>query len=164
MKRIHPLGTGSLYGLIAGVIWTVLAFVNQPKYLNGNGYISFINNVILPLVIVYLAGHFTGRNERIRLGTTITSGAQSTLFGTAAGLSAGVVFVIVKSLLGYGVEKIQGSTSLLGSTLGALSAVALIVIWFVMGLAFGTIGGFFGDSRAHKQLKSGTLQPAVAKK
>ncbi len=164
MNRIHPLRTGALYGLISGVIYAVLAYVNHYVLKTPNGYLSVINNFVLPVVVVYLAGHFTGRNERIRLGTTMTSGTQSTFMGTGAGVATGVVFVIVQSLLLYAIARFTNTSGAVANTIGFLKDTALLAVWLVMGLAFGTIGGFFGDSRAHKQLKSGTLQPAVAKK
>ena len=161
-NRIHPVSTGALYGLIAAVLNVALAYVNQ-HYAGKNGFLGLIYSVIVPLVAIYLAGHLTGRQERINLQTTVTSGTQSTLFGTGAGVTTGVIYVIVSSILTYILNRIGGSSTLPSSALGVLASIGGLIVWLVVGLLGGTVGGFFGDSRAHKQLKSGQLTAKPAK-
>lgn len=168
---MHPLRIGTLYGVIAAALQLVTAYL-QSKVTNHNSIVGIVGYFVLPLVAVYLASHLSGRRERLKLGTTITSGPRATLHGTGAGLTAGLVFVILSSLsaLLYVPLKIATSSGgvggffhVAGSLLGGIGG---IIAWLVIGLLAGTLGGAFGDSLAHKQLKSGAVPPAapVAKK
>lgn len=150
----HALGTGALYGAIAGVLYVALAYVNK-QFVHGNGILGVTYTAIIPLVAIYLAGHLTGRKERLNLGTTISSGTRSTLTGTGAGITTGVVYVIVSSLLQYIVNRVAGTSTFGSEVLGFLAGIGGFIIWLIAGIFAGTAGGFFGDNRAHKQLKSG---------
>ena len=167
MSKLHPLRTGALYGLIAGILNVVLAYINLKVLPSQNGLLSTVYNIVLPVVAIYLASHLTGRQERMNLGTTITSGTQATLFGTSAGIGTGVVYVLSGALLTWAAQKFSlfqptdTPTNGFGGVIGTFQTIGGVIVWLVFGALAGTVGGFFGDSRAHKQLKNGAVQTAA---
>ena len=58
---MHPLRIGSLYGLIAAVVAITGYIVNHTVF-DKNLFVGFIGGFVLPLVAIYLAGHFAGRH------------------------------------------------------------------------------------------------------
>jgi hypothetical protein len=166
---MHPLRIGALYGLIAAVL-TVGGFeLNHTAFgSKGNGIIGFLFGFLLPIVALYLAGHYAGRHERFQLSTAVTGGFRSTLHGTGAGAIAGLVFLILTQLaqklpLPVAMDQLQ-SLGALGTLLGAGLFVLSLIGWFVGGTLLGTIGGAIGDGQAHRELKSGKAVPAATTK
>jgi hypothetical protein len=157
--KVHPLLIGGIYGLVAAIIQIIVVQINHTA-LKDNGLVGFVGTVLLPLIGLYLSGHYAGRHQRLAiLQTSVTSGARSVFAGTGAGTGTGVVYVLVSLLvntfLGSHLPYHTSSTSAFGSIIDAAGATLSFIIWLVLGALLGTIGGFFGDSLAHKQLKSG---------
>ncbi len=157
--KVHPLVIGGAYGLAAAIIQILVVQLNHTA-LKDNSLLGFVGTVLLPLIGLFLAGHYAGRHQRLAiLQTSVTSGARSVFSGTGAGLGTGVVYVLVSLLvnafLGSHLPYHTGSSNAFGSVIDAAGATLGFIIWLVLGALLGTIGGFFGDSRAHKQLKSG---------
>jgi hypothetical protein len=170
---MHPLRIGALYGLIAAVLVNGIFVINH-AYLNSSVWLRILG-FVLPVVALYLAGHYAGRHERFQLSTAVTGGLRSTLHGTGAGIVAGLVMVILSQLAIFLNPVLKslphdtqfGPGSLVGNgALGAGVDVAVgilsIIGWFVGGLLLGTIGGAFGDGQAHRELKSGKVPTGTA--
>jgi hypothetical protein len=156
--KVHPLLIGSAYGAIAAVIQVVVIQVNHGA-LKSNGLIGFVGTVIVPLIGLYLSGHYAGRHQRLNiLKTNELSGIRSVFAGTGAGLGSGVIYVLVTELasafLNSHLPYNPSSSAALGSVGQALGNVFGFIVWLILGLLLGSIGGVFGDSRAHKQLKT----------
>ena len=110
----------------------------------------------IPLVLLYLSGHFAGRHKRLNEKTTATSGPNAILHGTSAGITSGLIFIILVGLSGKYLGSFLGivhTHDIFGSVLGSLGFVLAFIGWFFAGVILGSIGGLFGDSLAHKQLK-----------
>ena len=156
--KVHPLAIGGIYGLVVAVVQLITIQLNH-EALKGNGFVGFAGTVLIPLIGLYLSGHYAGRHHRLNnLKTTVTSGVTSIFAGTGAGLGSGVVYVLVTELASAFLNShlpYNPSANAAGGSVGqAFGNVAGFVIWLFIGLILGTIGGIFGDSRAHKQLKT----------
>ena len=156
--KVHPLIIGSVYGLVVAVVQLITIQVNH-EALNGNGFVGFAGTVLIPLIGLYLSGHYAGRHQRLnKLKTTVTSGVSSIFAGTGAGVASGVIYVLVtelaSSFLNSHLPYHPNSSDTFGSTLHAIGNIGGFIGWLVIGLILGTVGGVFGDSRAHKQLKT----------
>ncbi len=154
---MHPLRIGSLYGLIAAVVQVATIYVNHKVLSSANGFVGFFGAFLIPLVLLYLSGHFAGRHKRLTEKTTATSGPNAILHGTSAGVTSGLIFIILVGLSGKYLGSFLGIANahdVFGSVLGALGFVFALIGWFFAGLILGSLGGLFGDSLAHKQLKA----------
>ncbi len=162
---MHPLRIGALYGLIAAVLASATYELNH-HVTNKNIWIGLIGGFLLPIVAVYLSGHYAGRHERYKLSTAVTGGLRSTLHGTGAGIVAGLVFLILTELSPLlnkflptdfsNVGALVGGGAL-GATANVITFVLAFIGWLFGGLLLGTVGGAFGDNQAHKELKSGKV-------
>jgi len=171
---MHPLRIGSLYGLIAAVLVNGIFLINH-AYLNSSVWLRILG-FVLPVVALYLAGHYAGRHERFQLSTAVTGGLRSTLHGTGAGIVAGLVMVVLSQLAyflnplvkglpndtQFGPSSLVGINGALGATLNVAVGILSIIGWFVGGLLLGTVGGAFGDGQAHRELKSGKVPTGTA--
>lgn len=164
---MHPLRIGALYGLIAAVFEVVTVQINH-TVVHGNGFVGFIGAFLAPLIVLYLAGHFAGRHERMQLQTTVVSGLRSTLHGTGSGIVSGLVFIILVGLaskfLGqYLPYNPNQSGDTWGSVLGGIGYIGGFIGWPFVGIILGTIGGALGDNMAHNELKkaAGATPPAA---
>ena len=160
--KVHPSLIGGSFG-IAVAILQVLAIQLNHTSLNQNKIVGFVGSVLLPVIALYLAGHYAGRHQRLNVLETkagITESFRSVAAGTGAGAVTGLVYVLLTELSPL-VEKFlpytPGSNGLFGDVLGVLGNIGGFIVWLFLGLVLGTIGGYFGDSRAHKQLKSGVV-------
>ena len=164
---MHPLRIGALYGLIAAVVYVIGYEINHAVLSKPNGLIGFALTFLVPVVSLYLAGHFAGRHERFQHSTAVTGGLRSTLHGTGAGTTAGLVFLILTQLaqllpLPASLNWLQSlNWGAGGAAVGAVLFVVSLIGWFFGGLLLGTIGGAIGDGQAHKQLKSGAVTPTT---
>jgi hypothetical protein len=161
--KVHPALIGATYGLVAAIINYGTILINK-KVIggNGNGLIGFAGTVLLPLVALYLAGHYAGRHERLNhLQTSVTEGIRSVIAGTGAGTVTGIVYVVLTALSAklnpvFGLD--TGSQfGVIGAIGGFFAVVGGFIVWLFLGIFGGTIGGVFGDSRAHKQLRQGAV-------
>ena len=174
---MHPLRIGSLYGLIAAVVAIAGYIVNHTVF-DKNLFVGFIGGFVLPLVAIYLAGHFAGRHERYQLSTAVTGGLRATLHGTSSGVIAGLVFLILtqfapvlNNILPPSAQLNTGTILGGGVAQGAVETVVFILSligWTVGGALIGTVGGALGDNQAHRDLKSGkvpagTIPPPVVR-
>lgn len=166
--KVHPMLIGAGYGLVAAILNIVTIQVNHTA-IKENGLLGFAGTVLLPLIALFLAGHYAGRHQRLTKIQANATGlaARSVASGTGAGLASGIVYVVLTQLsqsvgfiathLPYQVNTTGG---VWGSTLGTLGFIGGLFGWLFLGLVGGTLGGVFGDSRAHKQIKSGATVAA----
>src|SRR5262249_11274558 len=98
--KTHPALIGATYGLVAAIINYGTILLNKKVVGgDGNGLLGFAGTVLLPVVALYLSGHYAGRHQRLNhLQTSVTSGIQSVLSGTGAGITTGIVYVILTAL------------------------------------------------------------------
>jgi hypothetical protein len=157
---MHPLRIGIVYGLIAAAVQVLTVQINN-QLLNKNGWVGFVGTLLLPIVALYLAGHYAGRHERLNIPTNIASGMRSTLHGLGAGIVAGLVFIILVGVANYLPLPYKPSNGDIWGVLGAIGYVLGLVGWPLVGIILGTIGGALGDNLAHRQLQSGKIQPAT---
>ncbi len=153
---MHPLRIGAIYGFIAAVVQVATIYVNHKLLSTTNGIVGFVGAFLIPLVLLYLSGHFAGRHKRLNEKTTATSGPNAILHGTSAGITSGLIFIILVGLSGKYLGSFLGivhTHDIFGSVLGSLGFVLAFIGWFFAGVILGSIGGLFGDSLAHKQLK-----------
>lgn len=161
--KVHPLVIGAIYGLVAAILNIATIQLNHTA-IKENALLGFAGTVLLPLIALFLAGHYAGRHQRLTKVQANATGlaARSVASGTGAGLAAGIVYVILTQLsqsvsviathLPYQVSQ----SGAWGSVLGTLGFIGGLFGWLFLGLVGGTFGGVLGDSRAHKQIKSGT--------
>lgn len=160
---MHPIRIGAIYGLIAAVIQVLTVQVNHLAFNTngqheGNGWVGFIGAFLLPLVALYLAGHYAGRHERLNISTTITSGMRSTLHGTGSGIISGLVFIILVGLINkLNLPYKPSDSGTWGDVLGTLGYVGGLIGWPFVGILLGTIGGALGDNLAHNELRKGQV-------
>ena len=77
--KVHPLLIGGTYGLVAAIINYGTILLNK-KTIGGNGLVGFAGTVLLPLIALYLAGHYAGRHQRLNHSqTSVASAVQSVL-------------------------------------------------------------------------------------
>ena len=162
--KVHPLLIGGTYGLVAAIINYGTILLNKKAIGgNGNGLVGFAGTVLLPLIALYLAGHYAGRHQRLNHSqTSVASAVQSVLSGTGAGVTTGIVYVVLTALSANLNNLFDLNTG--GTQFGAIGAIGSFfavvggfIVWLFLGLFAGTIGGLFGDSRAHTQLKKGAV-------
>jgi hypothetical protein len=156
--RVHPLLIGGSFGLITGILNYGTDLLNHKVLNSANGWLGFLGTVLLPLIAVYLSGHYAGRYQRLNLAANpMVSAVRSVFSGTASGLTTGVLYVVM-SLLTQRLDSIfglSGSTNAYGASLSVLADIGGVIIWLVLGLLGGTIGGYFGDHLANQQIKKG---------
>ncbi len=157
--KVHPFIVGGIAGLIGAIIEVIIVQINHKAFSSQQWWMSLIG-VLVPFVLTFWAGHYAGRHQRLNiLQTTVTTGVSSTLTGTGTGVIGGIVFVILSQLsqqltfLPYH----PNNSSAFGAVLGGLGLIGGLLGWIFGGLILGTFGGILGDSRAHKQLKSGAV-------
>lgn len=161
--KVHPALIGATYGLVAALINYGTILLNK-KVIggDGNGLLGFAGTVLLPLVALYLSGHYAGRHQRLNhLQTSVTSGIQSVFSGTGAGVTTGIVYVVLTALSArlnpvFGIDT-SSQFGAIGAIGSFFAVVGGFIVWLFLGLFAGTIGGVFGDSRAHTQLKKGAV-------
>jgi uncharacterized membrane protein YfcA len=148
---MHPFRIGATYG-IGGIIANFALIQLNGKALDKNGLVGFAASFLVPLVIVYLSGHWAGRHERLRLNTSLTSGLLSTWHGTVAGFLSGLIYMI---LLGVTYNKVPQDIFYIPTSDWATTSlyVAGLIGWPIGGAVIGTIGGMLGDSLARKQIQ-----------
>lgn len=153
---MHPLRIGAAFGILSAVIQIAVVQLNHTMF-KTNFWVGFIGAFLAPAIILYIAGHWAGRHERIKTGNTVAGPFVSVLHGTSAGLITGLLFVIFVALGNKYLAFLPFQPSnggAWGVVLGPLGFIGGLVGWFVVGLFLGTVGGIFGDSRAHKELQS----------
>jgi hypothetical protein len=151
--KVHPLIIGGIYGLVAAIISTVgVALNHNATNNNPNGLIGFVVTILLPIIGLFLSGHYAGRHQRLNFPeSSMTGGFRGVLSGLGAGFASGLVYIIADLLL----QKVGPLNVSTNGFVNFLEATAGIVLYPIFGLILGTFGGIFGDSTAHKQLKSG---------
>jgi hypothetical protein len=151
--KVHPLIIGGVYGLVAAIISVVGVYLNH-KYGNTNPFIGIVVTILLPIIGLYLSGHYAGRHQRLNFPeSSMAGGFKSVLSGLGSGFASGLVYIIADLLL----QKVGPLNVATNGFVNFLEATAGIVLYPIFGLILGTFGGIFGDNRAHAQLKAGAV-------
>ncbi len=158
--KTHPTLIGATFGLVVAALQVATIQLTH-TVLDGNKIVGFAGSVLVPLVGLYLAGHYAGRHQRLNFhNTTLTSGLRSVLAGTGAGAITGLSYVLLTEVSVF-VQKYlpyqPSSNGVFGDVLGALGNVVGFIVWLFLGLLLGTIGGYIGDLRAHQDIKKGAV-------
>jgi hypothetical protein len=167
VTRVHPLLIGAVYGLVAAVLQYVVVIINHTALSSPNGILGFAGGILVPLIAVYLSGHYAGHHQRMTGLKTDqpTLGLRSTFSGSGAGLTSGVLFVILTQIFSAYVSpalaKVSAFSKLsspsnqfgaLSTVIGGATLILGIIGWLFMGLILGSLGGAIGDGLAHRQL------------
>lgn len=151
--KTHPLIIGGVYGLVAAIISVVGVYLNH-KFVNTNGLLGFAVTILLPIIGLFLSGHYAGRHQRLNFPeSSMSGGFKGALSGLGAGFASGLVYIIADLLL----QKVGPLSVPTNGFVNFLEATAGIILYPIFGLILGTFGGIAGDSSAHKQLKSGAV-------